>query len=825
MKKWVKVTLIVAGAIAGLLIAVAIAIPPVAKSYIEKHDHELIGRSIHMERLRFNIFTGRMRIHDLRVGSANDTTTFFRLDSFDMRIRLWPLLSNRMHIKKISFTGANMKIYQRGEKFSFDDLLERFVYTTTTATQEAAEASKPWEIGIYNISIRRSHIFYKDLLLNATWGLNDVSLHIPGVYFSGAKTDVETVLNFAEGGTLSTDVGYNIETSEFDIGLKLNDFTLAGTLPYFRQMLDVESVGGHLSADIRLKGDLEHLLASRLEGTTTLTNFALVDRHDRPVVGVDTLVMKLKESDLGKQHYDFERIYVSGFSSLLEITPEGNTFTALMKSGSVSNEVPIAIAEAVAQRAGAVGTSTGTEATAKTVVAPATAVPSLYIADLVIKGGRVVVRDLTLHTPFEYTVSDIRMRSRGFDPSKRNNLTVDARMHKTGSAKLRWEGSLDNLDNHNITLLLSNLDLCDFGPYCEYYTAYPITKGNLSFRSQNVIRNRQLDGTNHLDVFEPEVDKKRKDITPEMNVPLKLGLYVLRDKRGHVKMDLPIKGSIDSPEFSYRKIVMKAIGNVLLKVVTAPFSFLSGNKDKLEYINLDPLQREFTSEQYAALDKIAQALKEKPDMHVTLLQRINVQRALPRQAANALRLDYARHLRTADSAEHRQVSMLEYEKIQQMDIRTPALMAFADSLLRAKGIAPQKLSPDTKAMTLYREKAAGQLSRMMASRDRAIAEYMQSTHEATAPVFLVQSMDSATLLSYAGKDRYTIGIEVNGETVEVETEDNNGLPVVQADSTALGVAGAVVEPVSGAAGKKSDGKASKTSKKTANKRTKNKAKG
>ena len=59
------------------------------------------------------------------------------------------------------------------------------------------------------------------LALDAEWGMNDLNLHIPGVYFSGEKTDVGAVLNFAEGGSLSTDVGYNIESSEFDIGIQM----------------------------------------------------------------------------------------------------------------------------------------------------------------------------------------------------------------------------------------------------------------------------------------------------------------------------------------------------------------------------------------------------------------------------------------------------------------------------------------------------------------------------------------------------------------------------------------------------------------------------
>ena len=768
MKKWIKITLIAAAVLAVLIVIAAIAVSPVAKNYIEKHDRELIGRSIRMERLRMNIFTGRLRIEGLRIGGSEDSTTFFRLDSFEMRMRLWPLLGNRVLVKKISFAGPDVKIYQRGNAFSFDDITARFAGDTTAAATPE-KPSKPWEIGIYDISIRNGRVFYKDLALDAEWGMNDINLHIPGVYFSGEKTDVGAVLNFAEGGSLSTDVGYNIESSEFDIGIRLQDFALAGTLPYFRQSLDVTAVDGRLSADIRLRGNTEHLLSLTTEGTASLAGFALRDRQQRPVAGVDTLGVKLAEGDLGKMRFVFDRIYVSGLSALFEMTPEGNNLAALMKSPAA-------------------------EITASDAAGSATPSPTLRIADLEISNGRVTVRDLTMHRPFEYTVSEIRMRSRDFDPSKRNSMTVDARMQKTSSAKLRWEGTLEDMDNQNITLWLTNLDLRDFGPYCEHYTAYPLTKGNLTFRSQNVIRDRYLDGTNHLDMFEPKVDKKRREIKAEMNIPLKLGLYVLKDKKGHVKMDLPVRGSLDSPEFSYRKIVLKAIGNVLLKVVTAPFSFLSGNKENIEYINIDPLQYVFTSEQYASLDKIAQALQDKPEMHIVLTQRVNMRRALPRQAAGALRMAYAEHLKSADTTGRQPMSMLEYEKIQQTDIRTPAIMAFADSLLTRQGISPQGLSADDKALALYREKAAGQLARMMAARNKALAEYMQSTHGATAPAFRVQTMDSLALPNYTGRDRYTIALEVDGETVEVEAEDDNagaGAETdmspgdIQADSTGL----------------------------------------
>lgn len=742
MKRAYKITLIVVAALIVLVLAVAVAVSPVTKNYIEKHDRELLGRSIRMERLRINIFTGRLRVEGLRIGGTNDSTVFFALDSFDMRMRILPLLSNRVMVKHLHFTAPDIKVYQQGSAFSFDDILRRFASADTVAAAE--EPSKPWEIGLYDIRIRKGRIFYKDLELDAIWGLNDIDLQIPGVYFGGEKTDVGAVLNFAEGGSLATSVAYDIASSEFDIGLKIKDLTLTGMLPYFRQSLDIGSVAG------RLRGDTEHLLSLRTEGTASLAGFSLTDMQQRPVAGVDTLGMQLAEGDLGKMRFRFDRLYVGGFSLLAELTPQGDNLSALMKP---SPQTPAASAEPVPEAAASEGG------------------PTLQIADLEIAGGRVTLRDLTMNRPFEYAMTDIRMRSRNFDPSARNNLQIEARMQRTGQAKLRWEGTLDNLNNQNITLWLSNLDLRDFSPYCEHFTAYPLTRGNLTFRSQNVIRNRYLDGTNHLDVFEPRVDKKRKDLKPEMNIPLKLGLYVLKDKKGHVKMDLPVGGNLDSPEFSYRKIVLKAIGNVLLKVVTAPFSFLSGSRDNLEYIPVDPAQYAFTSEQYASFDQIAQMLKDKPEIQIALTQRINLARALPAQAANALRLAYHNSLAAADSTGQRpQFSMLEYEKLQQIDIRTPAVAAFADSLLTAQGRSPQGMSPDTKALALYREQALGLLRRMITARDKALAEYMFTTHGVQPPSFRLQPLDSLALAAYTGRDRYTIALGVDGETIEIGEE-------------------------------------------------------
>ena len=155
-----------------------------------------------------------------------------------------------------------------------------------------------------------------------------------------------------------------------------------------------------------------------------------------------------------------------------------------------------------------------------------------------------------------------------------------------------------NLDNHNLMVALSNINLKDFTPYCEHFTAYPLTGGNLTFRSQNIIADRFLNGTNHLAYFNARSTRNAR--TWSLNSRFRSSWDFTFSKTAKDSQDRPAgERQPRLPGISYRKIVMKALGNVLLKVVTAPFSFLTGGGDNLDRIEVDPLQFSLNTDQYA----------------------------------------------------------------------------------------------------------------------------------------------------------------------------------------------------------------------------------
>ncbi len=562
MKKKSRKLLIIIGAAVGILFgAILLGISPLAKYYVEKHGKELIGRRVSVDQLRFNLLNGKLHIEDFTLYEADEKSTFVALDRFSTDVKLWSLLKRTININYIDLVRPDIHITQQGSSFNFDDMVAHF-RSDSTAVEKPSTEKNPWIIDIDSITIRSGKMLYEDRQVEAKWDFNNLNLYVPSVYFAGQDTDIGITLSFAEGGSLHTSLAYNLESNDFDLSVELNRLALSTVLPYFRQTFNVSAVEGNLTADVNLTGNLSYIMGFSIAGTADVENFRLHDMQEREVIALEKGHVKVDSVDFVNNSFHFDRLAFEGLKGKYELFADStNTYTGLWKAIEDRGE------EADA------AVSVKVDSTEHDPL-------KLYIRSAELKRSAFHYADHTLHCPFAYDITDITLASHNFDLDAINQLMGRATLQSTGSASLRWQGSFKSLANHNITLNLANVAMKDFSPYCEAFTAHPITGGNLTFESQNIITDYELKGTNHLNTYQFAVEKKLKEIDPSVKLPLKLGVYVLTDKQGHINLDLPVKGRIDDPEFSYRKIVFKALGNVLLKVATAPFSFLKGGGDK-----------------------------------------------------------------------------------------------------------------------------------------------------------------------------------------------------------------------------------------------------
>lgn len=213
--------------------------------------------------------------------------------------------------------------------------------------------------------------------------------------------------------------------------------------------------------------------------------------------------------------------------------------------------------------------------------------PSLDIGTITLKKGRFSFADKTVSPQFESVIAPLDLTVSGFslDPKKRSELKLSAMVD--GSAPVTVSGWISPLRTPleaNSTISVRNLNLTPLSPYSAKFIAYPIIRGQLDWDLDIGTQANNLAMGNAIKAHQLELGNKVP--SPEAaDVPVKLGLSLLRDMAGDIPINLPIKGDLTDPKFSIGGIVMQAFLGLIIKTIASPFSILAslvpdgGNQD------------------------------------------------------------------------------------------------------------------------------------------------------------------------------------------------------------------------------------------------------
>lgn len=249
--------------------------------------------------------------------------------------------------------------------------------------------------------------------------------------------------------------------------------------------------------------------------------------------------------------------------------------------------------------------------------APADAFP-LAVERVRVVGANFEFADLSLTPQFGTRMHDLGGVVTGLstDPATTAQVELDGKVDEYGSARVR--GSIQPFratDFTDLTLTFRNLEMTNLTPYSGKFAGRKIDSGKLSVDLQYKIKDRQLAGDNKFIVNKLRLGE-RVESPDAMSLPLDLAIALLEDGNGVIDLDLPVTGSLDDPEFSYGRIVWKALVNVLTKLVTAPFralgKLLGVSDEKLEAIGFDPGSSELLPPEQEKLKTVAEALAKRP---------------------------------------------------------------------------------------------------------------------------------------------------------------------------------------------------------------------
>ena len=693
MKKWLKITLIIVCSILLLLIVALSLVAPVAKSYVNSHGKELVGRRINVERLRVNALAGRVRIYDLTLFEEDDTTAFFAFDTLDVSVKLRKLLVDELFVRHITLAHPRVRVIQSGKRFNFSSIIDHFA---TDEEKPDDTTSSDWRLGFYNIRLSDGEIFYADSRLGSEWDLKNLNLKVPGVYFDGSEnTDAGLALQLADGGMLRTDASLNMDNNNFAVNVELEKFAVSNVRAYLADFMNVGKVEGLLNADIDVKGNLSDIMKMDIGGTVNLSGVDIRDGGKERVLACNALDVAVNRINLDQNLFDVKSLTINGLSSQFDVYENGSNFSRLFGGNENDNDN---------ENEGEKAAQAGGEAEAAAPSKPM----QLRVGTFKINDAEFTYNDYTLPEAFSFPLKKLNVSADNLTTSGDNNARLFAQLPHGGTAMVRWHGNISDWKrNQNLVLNIKNLQLKDLSPYSVGYLAYPLTDGTFSFTSENSIRNSQLEGRNNLDLYNPMVGEKRKDVDAQVKIPLKAALYVLKDKDDKVQFDIPVAGNIDSPEFSYMKIVWKTLGNLLVKVATSPFRAVSkalGVSGNLEFIAFDPLQAQFNSEQYSTLNKMVEVLHYDTSIVVTFEPQINALASVKAQSLYLLKEEYymSRHPEKANTAILPQAVL--FGEVNAITVKDTGFVAF----LQTKGLGkrPQEKDVQRLAERLYPKDAA-----------------------------------------------------------------------------------------------------------------------
>jgi uncharacterized protein involved in outer membrane biogenesis len=239
-----------------------------------------------------------------------------------------------------------------------------------------------------------------------------------------------------------------------------------------------------------------------------------------------------------------------------------------------------------------------------------------------IRAGTMDFTDLNLPIPFAALVKPMQgqvsaITSGSPTPAR---VELDGDVNEYGAATIR--GSLDVFDpQHLMDLELDfrNIEMPDLTPYTVKFAGREIADGSLDVDLSWSIRDGRLEANNRMVINDLELGAKVES-PGALSLPLDLAVALLTDTQGRIDLAVPVSGDLNDPEFRYAPLVFKALGNVLGKIVTAPFRFLAsllgGDAEDadLEFVGFVAGDAALRGPEAEDLEKLATALTQRPEL-------------------------------------------------------------------------------------------------------------------------------------------------------------------------------------------------------------------
>jgi outer membrane protein OmpA-like peptidoglycan-associated protein len=258
--------------------------------------------------------------------------------------------------------------------------------------------------------------------------------------------------------------------------------------------------------------------------------------------------------------------------------------------------------------------------------APKQPPPTVTVDQIKLVKAAATFRDLSVEPPVKTGITDFGGTIKGLSSKQLKKANVDLAGRVDKAAPLKIAGKINPLSEDAFTdlvITLGGMDLTPAGPYSGKYAGYGLSKGKLSLDLKYRVSQQLLEAENVVQVDQLTFGQKVE--SPDAtSLPVPLLVALLKDRKGLIEIDLPIRGNLADPDFKYGKVVISTLLNLLGKVVASPFTLLGklapggGSGEDLQFIEFQPGSASLAAEGMKKLETLEQALDERAGLRLEI---------------------------------------------------------------------------------------------------------------------------------------------------------------------------------------------------------------
>jgi hypothetical protein len=584
----------------GLLVVfvlILIFLPTLVKNYAVDNSKELLGRQIAIGKLRFNYLTSTATLHDFKMYEANDQDIFVSFDTLIVNTVPYKYIGNVKALDQFYLQGLVVNIAKDGDAYNFDDLIA--FHTAADSTEAEPEEEEVFKYILENLELKDGAVNFYDAEVDQTTEITDLDLFIPIVMWD-QENDSEAGITFNLGpyGTVSSKTLVHPGTGEFqsDVtveGLQLNAFT-----KYAAAYAEISELGGTVDAELILTGNTDSPMETLLSGEVRATQPLMKDKGGVTFMSSERILCILEEIDYSANSYKmgelaFEQPYLK-----FELDSVSNNLFRIFRLEEENAD------------------STGVETSE-----PADSTALYYaIQHLKVNQGKLDYTDNLTGQPFDYALSQIEIDA---DSIYSDSEWVDilSTMVLNDRGNLKAEVGFNPLDPMyaSIDIAIEDFLLSDLNIYSSYYTGHSILQGDMFYFSDTKITDGQLESENNLLIKNVSVENIRGGL---FAIPLKLAVWLLKDKEGNIELDIPVRGDMDDPEVDTWALIGTTLKKKIFDTTDNPVlplaRFIDADPDDLRSIAVHYPDTALTEDQTRQLDLILELERQKEGLSVEM---------------------------------------------------------------------------------------------------------------------------------------------------------------------------------------------------------------